>query len=83
MSKLEKPMIVQFWESVGGTLITEFQAVQRAPGVGRRLLDAVILPRGPKTEAHWRDVSIDGEVKKTKSHTTLKKRPTLKSANKK
>ena len=61
MSKLERPMIVKFWESVGGTLITEFQAVQRAPSVGRRLLDAVILPRGPKTEAHWRNVRIDGE----------------------
>jgi hypothetical protein len=71
MSKLEKPMILQFWESVGGTLITEFQAVPRAPGVGRRLFDAVILPRRPKAEAHWRDVSIDGEdviVVQAKAH---------------
>jgi len=44
MSKLETPMIMWFWESVGGTLILEFQAVPRASDVGRRRLDAVILP---------------------------------------
>lgn len=44
MSKLETPMIMWFWESVGGTLILEFQAVPRASDVGRRRLDAIILP---------------------------------------
>lgn len=71
MSKLERPMILQFWKSVGGTLVTEFQAIARMPGAGRRLLDAVILPRLPKKEAHRRDVSIDGEdviVVQAKAH---------------
>src|SRR4051812_40553071 len=61
MSKLETPMIAWFWESIGGTLIPEFQAVPRAPGVGRRLLDAVILPRLSKRQAHWRDINLEGE----------------------
>lgn len=61
MSKLETPMILRYWESVGGTLLTEFQAVPRMPGVGRRLLDAVVLPSLAKRRAHWREVSIDGE----------------------
>lgn len=61
MSKLETPMILRFWQSVGGTLVPEFQAVERGPGVGRRLLDALILPRLPLRQAHWREVSIDGE----------------------
>jgi hypothetical protein len=61
MSKLEAPMILRYWKSVGGTLITEFQAVPRSADAGRRLIDAVILPRLPKKRAHWRDVSIEGE----------------------
>lgn len=61
MSKLETPMILRFWESVGGTLIPEFQAVARSPGVGRRLLDAVILPNRPKGQAHWSEVDIAGQ----------------------
>jgi hypothetical protein len=61
MSKLETPMIVEFWESVGGTLVTEFQAVPRSAGVGRRLLDAVILPGLPKERAHWRDVNLEDQ----------------------
>jgi hypothetical protein len=61
MSKLETPMILRFWETVGGTLIPEFQAVARSPGVGRRLVDAVILPNRPKGRAHWRDLDIAGE----------------------
>jgi hypothetical protein len=52
-SKLETPMILRFWESIGGTLILEFQVVPRSPGVGRRLVDAVILPAGPKQVAQW------------------------------
>ena len=61
MSKLETPMILHYWQLVGGTLVPEFQAVARAPGIGRRLIDALILPRGALTRAHWRDVSLDGE----------------------
>ena len=54
-------MILRFWETVGGMLIQEFQAVPPSPGVGRRLLDAVILPSRTKGTAHWRDVDIEGE----------------------
>ncbi len=59
--KLETPMILRYWDKVGGTLIPEFQAVARSATAGRRLLDAVILPNGPKRQAHWREVSINGE----------------------
>ena len=52
MSKLERPMIDRYWERIGGTLIPEFQAVPRSNGVGRRLLDAVILPALPRKVAH-------------------------------
>lgn len=61
MSKLERPMIDRYWNGIGGTLVTEFQAVPRSDGVGRRLLDAVILPDFPRKLAHWRDVSLAGQ----------------------
>jgi hypothetical protein len=61
MSKLEKPMIDRYWNRIGGTLVTEFQAVPRSNGVARRLLDAVILPDFPRKLAHWRDVSLAGQ----------------------
>jgi hypothetical protein len=35
--------------------------VPRSDGVGRRLLDAVILPGLPRKLAHWRDVSLAGQ----------------------
>lgn len=54
-------MIDRYWEKIGGTLIPEFQAVPRSNGVGRRLLDAVILPALPRQVAHWRDVSLAGQ----------------------
>ena len=54
-------MIDRYWEKVGGTLVPEFQAVPRSEGVGRRLIDAVILPALPRRVAHWRDVSLDGQ----------------------
>lgn len=60
LSRLETPMILRLWESIGGTLIPEFQVVPRSTGVGRRLIDAVILPDGPKRQAHWREVTLEG-----------------------
>ena len=54
-------MILRYWETVGGTLVPEFQAVPQGPGVGRRLIDAVILPNGPKGQAHWSEVNISGQ----------------------
>jgi hypothetical protein len=61
MSLRETPMVRWYWEQVGGTLIEEFLAVRRTKANGPRLLDAVILPKGEKRIAHWRDVSIEGE----------------------
>jgi hypothetical protein len=48
MSKHEKPMILRYWEQVGGTLLLEYHIVPRSPGVGRRLLDAVIIVDGER-----------------------------------
>lgn len=46
MSKLETPMTRRYWERVGGTLLEEYPAVRRRPGVGRRLVDAIIIVDG-------------------------------------
>ena len=64
-------MIERYWERVGGTLVPEFQAVPRSQGVGRRLLDAVILPDLPRKRAHWRHVNLAGQrviVVQAKAH---------------
>ncbi len=61
MSKHETPMIMKYWEKVGGTLILEFPVVKQTKETGPRRLDAVILPNGPKTKASWRDVSLKGQ----------------------
>jgi hypothetical protein len=63
MSKLETPMTLAYWESLGGTLIEEFQMVQGDSSCGPRRADAVILPnrdrvRIPKGQ---RSVSVEGE----------------------
>jgi hypothetical protein len=61
MSKRERPMIDRYWNKVGGTLIPEFQVVPQSDDVGRRLVDAVILPDLPRNVAHWREVSLTGQ----------------------
>lgn len=43
MSKRETPMTRRYWERVRGTLLEEYLAVQRHPGVGQRLIDAIIV----------------------------------------
>ena len=58
MSKHETPMIRWYWEQVGGTLCEEFQAVARSSTAAQRLLDAVILPDGPKQQVHWSEISV-------------------------
>lgn len=58
MSKHETPMIRWYWDQVGGTLCEEFRAVSKSATSGQRLLDAVILPDGPKERVHWRDLSL-------------------------
>jgi hypothetical protein len=41
----EREMTHRFWEREGGTLLLEFRAVS-GPGVGTRLIDAVIVRDG-------------------------------------
>lgn len=55
-------MIRWYWEQVGGLLCEEFRAVPRTSATGQRLLDAVILPNGPKCRVHWRDLSLRDQV---------------------
>ena len=64
-------MIEWYWHQVGGTLCQEFQAVPKGPGVGRRLIDAVILPEGETKEVHWQDLSLEDQhviVVQAKAH---------------
>jgi hypothetical protein len=71
MSKLETPMIRWYWEQVGGTLCEEFLAVRGTETTGQRLLDAVILPDGPRRRVHWREISLrdrDVIVVQAKAH---------------
>ena len=51
-------MIHWFWDQVGGTMCEEFRAVARTETTGQRMLDAVILPDGPKERVHWRGISL-------------------------
>jgi hypothetical protein len=44
MSKHETPMVVRYWESVGGTLIEEFLIVEKSSTCGPKCADAIILP---------------------------------------
>jgi hypothetical protein len=44
MSKAETPMILRYWESIGGTLVEEFQMVTGSPSCVHRRADAIILP---------------------------------------
>ena len=54
-------MIHRYWARVGGTLIEEYQAVPRSASIGRRLIDAVILPDLPRRQAHWTEVDLQGQ----------------------
>ena len=61
MSKHETPMIRWYWEQIGGTLCEEFRVVRRSHTKGQRLLDAVIVPDGPKKQVHWKELSVSGK----------------------
>jgi hypothetical protein len=39
----ETPLTRRYWDTVGGTLYEEFLVVRRRPGVGRRIVDAIIV----------------------------------------
>jgi hypothetical protein len=64
MGKLETPMTRRYWERVGGTLLEEYLVVPRGPGIGQRLIDAVIIVDGDHRIAGSRleqsRVSLDG-----------------------
>jgi hypothetical protein len=62
MSKHETPMVLEYWQRAGGTLIEEFCLVPAARGQGRRLVDALILPDGElvQTAVGSRRISIAG-----------------------
>lgn len=61
MSKLEKPLIDQYWAQVGGTIVYEFCMVQRTATNGPRLLDALILPNRETKIARSQEVQIEGQ----------------------
>ncbi len=61
MSKLETPMIREYWKSVGGTIVEEFPVVRASPTCGPRRLDAVILPNGEHRRAHYTEVNLEGK----------------------
>ena len=52
MSMHETPMTEGFWETcANGAFLSEYCLVQRAPGCGRRAVDAIILPDEPQGRA--------------------------------
>jgi hypothetical protein len=62
MSKHETPMTRRYWKRVGGTLLEEYLVVpSRPPGVGRRMIDAVIIEDGDhRIASRAESVSFDG-----------------------
>jgi hypothetical protein len=63
MSKLETPMTRRYWERIGGTLLEEYLAVPSRAGVGRRMIDAVIIKDGDHriaSRAESVNLSLDG-----------------------
>ena len=63
MSKLETPMILAYWNRVGGTLVEEFQMVKANAQCGPRRADAIILLGGERTRlpVGQRSVSVKGK----------------------
>jgi hypothetical protein len=61
MSKHERPMILKYWERVGGTIVFEFPMVRGSATCGKRHLDALILPNGETKIANAQDVSLAGK----------------------
>ena len=61
MSKHETPMTRRYWERVRGTLLEEYLIVRSSPGVGRRMIDAVIIEDGDhRIASRGKTVSLDG-----------------------
>ena len=54
-------MTRRYWENVGGTLLEECLVVPRSPGVGRRVVDAVIIVGGDhRIASRAENISLDG-----------------------
>jgi hypothetical protein len=61
MSKRETPMTRRYWERVRGTLLEEYLIVPSGPGIGRRMIDAVIIEDGDhRIASRGESVSLDG-----------------------
>jgi len=54
-------MIHRYWESIGGTLIEEFEVTSGGPFHARRRLDAVIIKNGRKQKMRTREVDVNGK----------------------
>lgn len=62
MSKLETPMIEEYWRQVGGTLVEEFLAVKRTHTNSQRLIDAVIIENGESQRVkRGEKISLEGK----------------------
>ncbi len=61
MSKHETWRTRQYWESVGGTLIEEYQVVKKGNDNSRRLLDGLIIIDGPTEISQDKNIDIRGK----------------------
>lgn len=61
MSKHEKPLIDEYWEQIGGTIVYEFCMVRRAQTNAPRFLDALILPNQETKIAQSSEVELEGQ----------------------
>lgn len=53
MSKGETPMVEAYWQSVGGLLVEEFQAVPPSLVTSGRWVDSLILPARERRRFRW------------------------------
>jgi hypothetical protein len=60
MSLHETPMLLRYWDRVGGTLAEEFPAVRRSPGASPRLLDGVIALDGEHVRVKPNQLDVAG-----------------------
>jgi hypothetical protein len=52
-------MVRRYWKRIRGTLLEEYLVVPLSPGVGKRLIDAVIIVDGEHQNASGEHVSLD------------------------
>src|SRR5947209_6239218 len=60
MSLHETPMLLRYWQKVGGTLTEEFYAVRKTPTASPRRLDGLILRGGPTIIVPPSKIDIEG-----------------------